>query len=172
MGDVVAYPCERVDHRFHFIKHAIDDGRQPRKRIVDVTVRKPLAQIAGNDTLNMLIYIFDALLSPHAQPRTSQQAQAKRRQQTQRERLTDNMGNLPGFVDLSSDRQRVAIRHSAGDRADRARLSTGRQRSDDREALDRIIHLELWWELFQIAHYPAAIRGEQPGILNATGILP
>ena len=30
VGDVVADARERVDHRFHFIKHAIDDGREPR----------------------------------------------------------------------------------------------------------------------------------------------
>jgi len=45
MGDVVTYPRERMDHRFHFIEQAIDDDREPRKRIVDVAVWEPLAQM-------------------------------------------------------------------------------------------------------------------------------
>ena len=44
VGDVVAHSGERVDHRFHFIEHAIDDDREPRKRVVDVAVWEPLAQ--------------------------------------------------------------------------------------------------------------------------------
>ena len=74
MGDVVAYSGERVDHRFHFIEQAIDDDREPRKRLVDVAVREPLAQIAGDDALDPLIYLLDPLLGPHAQPRAGQQA--------------------------------------------------------------------------------------------------
>ena len=165
-------PGERVDHRFHFIEHAIDDGGELRKRLIDVTVWKPLAQIAGDDALDPLVDLFDALLGAHAQPRAGQQAQAaKRRQQTQRQRLTDDMGNFPGFVDLASDHQRVAIRHSPGDRADHVGVPTGWTRPDNRNALDQIVHLEFGRKLFQIARYPVAIRAEQSGILNAPGIL-
>src|SRR5271169_5750517 len=81
------------------------------------------------------------------------------------------MGNLPGFVDFSSDDQRVAIRHWPADRADHARLSTGRKRPHNREALDGAIHLELGRRLFEVAHYLVAIRAEQSGILNAPGVL-
>ena len=77
VGDVVADAGERVDHRFHFIEHAIDDDRELRKRLVDGTVRKPLAQIAGDDALNPLVDLLDPLLGAHAQPRAGQQAQTK-----------------------------------------------------------------------------------------------
>ena len=72
MGDVVTYPGERVDHRFHFIEHAVDDDGELRKRLVDVTVWKPLAQITGDDALDALINLLDLLLGAHAQPRASQ----------------------------------------------------------------------------------------------------
>src|ERR1700752_398664 len=58
VGDVVTYTSERVDHRFHFIEHAIDDDREPRKRIVHVAVWESLAQIAGDDALDPLIYLL------------------------------------------------------------------------------------------------------------------
>src|SRR5437588_1737259 len=96
-----------------------------RKRIIAVMVWKPLSQISGDNALNPLIYLFDTLLSTHAQPRAGQQAQAKRGQQAQRKCLADDVGNLAGFVDLSSYRQCIAVRHSLGDRADQVRLSTG-----------------------------------------------
>ena len=32
-------PGKRVDHRFHFIQHAVDDDRELRERLVDGTVR-------------------------------------------------------------------------------------------------------------------------------------
>src|SRR2546430_14327953 len=81
------------------------------------------------------------------------------------------MGNLPGFVDLSSDDQRVAIRHVPGDRADHVGLPPSRKYSLDRDALDRIIRLKLGREPFQIARYLATVRAEHAGILNASGIL-
>ena len=74
VGDVVADAGERVDHRLHFIEHAVDDDGELRKRLVDVTMRKPLAQIAGDDALDPLIDLFDPLLGAHAQPRAGQQA--------------------------------------------------------------------------------------------------
>jgi hypothetical protein len=61
-----------VDHRFHFIKHAIDNGSKLGKRLVDVAVWKPLTQIAGYDTLDSLIYFLHLFLGAQAQPCASQ----------------------------------------------------------------------------------------------------
>ena len=130
VGDVVADAGERVDHRFHFIEHAVDDDGELRERLVDITVRKPFAQVAGDDALDPLVDLFDPLLGAHAQPRAGQQAQEKRRQQAQRERLTDDVGDLPRFVDLTSDHQRVAAWHSSGDRADDVNLPSSRHASE------------------------------------------
>ncbi len=131
-------------------------------------MRKPLAEIAGDDALNPLIDFGDPLLRAQAKPCAGQHAQAKRRQQTQCQRLTDDMGNLPGLVDLSSDDQRVAIGHAPRDRANHARVSTGRNRPDDRDTLDRAIHRKPGRNLFEITRYPAAIRAKQSGVLNAS----
>src|ERR1700712_3865774 len=170
VSDVIADAGERVDHRFHFIKHAIDDSGKIRKRIGDVAVRKPLTQIAGDDTLNSLIYLFDALLRPPAHPRPGQQAQAKCRQQPQRKRLTDDVGNLPGFVDLTSNHQGIAIWRSLSYRADHVGLWTGRQFPNNREILDGTINLELR-QLFKVPRNLATIRGEQSSVVDPAGIL-
>ena len=38
MGDVVADAFERMDHRFHFVEHAVDDHGKIRKRLVGIAV--------------------------------------------------------------------------------------------------------------------------------------
>ena len=171
MGDVVADAFERVDHRLHFVEHAVDDDREPGKRLVDVTVWQPLAQIAGDDALDPLVDLLDALLGPHAQPRACQQAKQEGRQQAERQRLTDDMGDLARLVDLASDHQRIAIGHAPGDRPDHAPLLPGRRRPDDRDAPDDIVHLQFRRNPFEIACDPAAVGAEQRGILHAAGIL-
>ena len=54
VGDIVADAGQRMDHGLHLVEHAVDDDRQSRKRLVDITMWKPLAQIAGDDALNPL----------------------------------------------------------------------------------------------------------------------
>jgi hypothetical protein len=61
----------------HLIEHAVDDDDELRERLVDIMVRKPFAQVAGDDALNPFIDLFDPLLGAHTQPSPSQQAQAK-----------------------------------------------------------------------------------------------
>ena len=134
-------------------------------------VRKPFAQVAGDDALNPFIDLFDPLLGAHTQPRPSQQAQAKRRQQTQRESLTDDVGNLPRFVDLTSDNQRVAAWRFSRDRADDANLPSCRQRLNDRNVSDNLIGLKFGWKLRHVAGDLAAVRAEQSAIVNAAGVL-
>src|SRR5262245_12399872 len=81
------------------------------------------------------------------------------------------MGNFPGLVDLSSYDQRVAVWHSPCDRADHPSLTPRRFRSNDRDALDEIIHLKFGRKLFEVARYPAAVHAKQSAILNAARIL-
>ena len=75
MGDVVTDAGERMDHRFHFIEHAVDDDRELRERLVDRSMRKPLAQISGDDALDPLVDLLDPFLRAHAQPCAGQQAE-------------------------------------------------------------------------------------------------
>jgi hypothetical protein len=171
MGDVVADAFERMDHRLHFIEHAVDDDREPGKRLVDVAIRQPLAQIAGDDALDPLVDLLDALLGAHAQPRAGQQAKQKGGQQAERQRLADDVGDLARLVDFPADHQRVAIGHAAGDRADHAPLLTGRKRPDDRHVPDDIVHPEFGRNPFEIARDSPPAGIEQRGILNAAGIL-
>src|SRR6476620_3168288 len=51
----LAYTRQRVDHRLHFIEHAIDDRRKLRERVVELAVRKPLPEISGDDALDPLV---------------------------------------------------------------------------------------------------------------------
>ena len=95
----------------------------------------------------------------------------KARQQTQRERLTDDVGNLPRLVDLTSDDQRIAARHSSGDRADDASLPSCRQRPNDRDIPDNVIRPKFGWKLSHVAGDLAAVRAEQCGIVNPAGVL-
>src|SRR6202041_1852168 len=118
VSDIVAASGKRMAPRFHLVEHAVDDDRELRKRLVDGAIRKPLAQIAGDDALNPLVDLFDAPLRPPAQPRAGKQAKTKTRQQAQRHRQADDMGNLVGFVDFASHYQDIAIWHAPCDGAD------------------------------------------------------
>ena len=42
VGDVITHPGQRVDHRFHLVQHTVHDSRKLRKRLVEVSVWKPL----------------------------------------------------------------------------------------------------------------------------------
>ena len=66
---------------------AVDDGRKPGKWLINVPMREPLAEIAGDDALNALIDLFDALLRAQAEPGSGHQAKAKCRKKTERERF-------------------------------------------------------------------------------------
>ncbi|OIQ67839.1 hypothetical protein GALL_505810 [mine drainage metagenome] len=136
VGDIVTNTGERVDHRFHFIEHAVDDDREFRERLIDVAMRKPLAQIAGDDALNPLVDLFDAILRAHAQPRAGEQAKTEARQQAQHERHTDDMGNFIGFIDFPPHHQHLTARRAPRDRADDVFLRSGRKHLDHRDTLD------------------------------------
>ena len=109
MRDVVADAGKRVDHGFHFVQHAVDDGRKPRERLVDVAMRKTLMQISGDDAPDPLVDLLDAPLRAQTEPGTGQQAEAKGGQQSQRKRLTDNMRNFPCLVHISAYENYVTV---------------------------------------------------------------
>ena len=172
MGDVVAHAGERVDHRFHLIEHAVDDDGKLRERLVDIAVRKPFAQVAGDDALDPLVDLFDPLLGAHAEPRARQQAQAECRQQTQRERLADDVGDLPRLVDVAPDHQHVAILQPPADRADYLIAAIRLIHSGDPRSLHRRVDIKAGRQTLHVAGDPVPVGAEQPGKLNAAGILP
>jgi hypothetical protein len=73
-----------------------------------------------------------------------------RRQQAQRQRLTDVL-NLPRFVDLPSDDQRVAIRLRSAECADDASIPSCRKHPNDRHVMDDIIRPEFGRKLLHVA---------------------
>lgn len=81
------------------------------------------------------------------------------------------MGNLPRFVDLTSDDQRVAAWSFSRDRADDANLPSCWQRPNDRNVSDNLIGLKFGWKLRHVAGDLAAVRAEQSAIVNAAGVL-
>src|SRR3954462_9171577 len=97
------------------------------------------AQIAGDDTPNPLIDLFDALLGAHAEPRAGQQAKKKCRQQAQRERLTNHMRDLASLIDISSYYQHVAVWNAPGDGANDLTYPAVSIHLDDVGALSRSI---------------------------------
>jgi hypothetical protein len=78
-----------------------------------------------------------------------------RRQQAQRQRLTDDVLNLPRFVDLPSDDQRVAIRHRSGECADDASIPSCRKHPNDRHVMDDIIQILMDSRQLLLAGQPA-----------------
>src|SRR6202035_2058918 len=107
----------------------------------------------------------------YAQPRAGQQAKKEGGQQSQRERLTDDMGDLAGFVDISPDDQHIAVRHAPRDRTDKLVDAAAAIRSDDIGALNGSIDPQLRRKAFQIAGEPAAVGGKYRRKLHPAGIL-
>jgi hypothetical protein len=98
-----------MDHGFHLIEHAVDDSREPRERIVDISIRQTLAQITRDDALDALIDLVNALLGAQAEPCAGEQAKTEGRQQTKRQRLADNVGNFTPLIDVASDDQDITV---------------------------------------------------------------
>ena len=142
------------------------------RKIDPCAVRKPLPQIAGDDALNPLIDFLDALLGAYAQPCAGQQAKAKGRQQTQRQRLTDDMGDFAGLIDISSEDEDVAISHAPRDRTDSLKFATFSVCPDDIGALRGCVDPQMRWQAFQITGYPVTVGRKYRHDLYPPGILP
>jgi hypothetical protein len=134
-------------------------------------VRKPLAQIAGDDALNPLVDLLDPPLGAHAQPGAGQQAKAKARQQTEPERLTDDMGDLLGLVDIAPEHQHVAVSHAPRDRPDHLVDLAVLIRLDDLGALRCGVDAQIGWQALKIAGDPVTVGGKYPRELYPSGIL-
>ena len=134
-------------------------------------MRKTLAEVTSDDALNPLIDLFDPPLRAYAQPGSSQQAKAERRQEAQREGLPHDARNLAGLVDVPSHDQDVAVFQTPAYRPNQ-RITT-RRLTDSRysRGLRRSINAEALWQLLEIASKPVASRIKQSRILDASRIL-
>ena len=109
VGDVVADAGQRMDHRFHFVEHAVDDAGEPRERLVDIPVRKPLAQVAGDDALDPLVDLLDASSGHERSARRRPAARSRTPAAGQAPAPADDPGDFPGLVDVASDHQYIAV---------------------------------------------------------------
>src|SRR6202023_4147755 len=139
--------------------------------LIHVTVRKPLAQITGDDALNPLVDLFDAFLGAHAQPPAGQQTKTKARQETERERLTDDVRDFAGLIDLSAKDEHVTVSHAPTDRADDLGFAAVAIHPDDVRALRRGVDPKMRRQAFQIAGNPVAVGGKYRRDLYPSRIL-
>jgi hypothetical protein len=133
-------------------------------------MRQPLAQIACDDALDVLIDFINTLLGAQAEPCSSEQAKTEGRQETERQRLADDTGDFSRLVNVAPDDQRITIRQLSSDRQDNGIAEI---RSDSRglNALRECIGLELCRHAREISCKPASLWIKQPGELNVPGIL-
>ena len=130
-----------------------------------------LAQVPRDDTLNPLVDLLHAFLGANTQPGSSQQAKAERRQETERERLSDHLRDLSHLVDVPADHQHLAGLQASSDGSDQQINGICLRGSRNSDALDRPIDPERAWNSLKIAGKSVSIRLEQPRKLDASGIL-
>src|ERR1700751_1945808 len=157
MGNIVADTRKRVDHGFHLIEHSVDDGRQSREGLVCTAMRKPLAKVACDNASNSLIDLLDPLFGANTQPRPRYHAEDEQGQKAERERFTNHLRELPGFIDVSSDHKHRAIRQPPADGPNQrvARLPLIDPRNP--HALYRLVDLELTRYAREVAGNPFPI---------------
>ena len=109
-------------------------------------------------------------MGAHTQPGAGQEAEAKARQQAQRQRLADDHGNLLGFVDVSSDDEDVTIIQALGDRTDNLVFPAAAIDPADVGALRRRVDFQLRRQAVDIAGNPATIGAEDRCYLYASDI--
>src|SRR5467141_2445236 len=157
MSYAIANTCKGVDESFHLVEHAIDYRRKFGEGIVGLSMRESFMQVAGDNALNSLIDLYDALAGTGAQRHTDRKAKKHRGNQTKRERPTDDACDLLDFVDISSKHQHVAVRQIPRDQADRLFLPTAFVYPVDHSAPCRVIGLQIGWQPFQVTCDPAAV---------------
>ena len=157
MSDIIANACKGVDETFHLVEHAIDYHRKFGKGIVDLPKRESLTQVAGDNALNSLVDLYDALPGTGAQRQTDRKAKKHGGNQTKRERLTNDVRDLADFVDISSKRQHVAVRQIPRDQADRLPLSATLVYPVNNSALYGIIGPKIGRQAIEVACDPAAV---------------
>jgi hypothetical protein len=103
MRYVIADTCEGMDESFHLVEHAIDDHCELGEGIVGRPMRKPFVQIAGDDQLDPLFDLRDALMGTEAQQRTRREAKRNDGYQAESERPADDARNARDFIDIPPD---------------------------------------------------------------------
>src|SRR3954468_3490782 len=131
-------------------------------------MRKALAEVAGDDTLNPLIDLLHPPLRAHAQPGSGQQAKAERRQETERKGLAHDARYFAGLVDVPPQHEDIAVFQTPAYRPNQ-RIATADRHYP--RGLCRSVDREVPRQLSEIAGKPIAGRIEQSRILNASGIL-
>jgi hypothetical protein len=121
-------------------------------------MRESFAQIAGNDALNALVDLDNTLAGTSAQYHTDRKAKKHGGNHTERKRPANDVCDLGDFVDISSDRQHVAIRQPSRDQADRLSFRSTFVRPVDHSALYGVTDLEIGRQIFQVTQNPAAVR--------------
>jgi hypothetical protein len=82
-------------------------------------MRETFAQVAGNDALNALVDLDDALAGTSVQYHAGRKAKEHGRNDTKRECSANDVSDLGDFVVIPSDRQDIAIRQLSRDQSDR-----------------------------------------------------
>jgi hypothetical protein len=133
-------------------------------------MRKPLAKVACHNASNSLIDLLDPLFGANTQPRPRYHAEDEQRQKAERERFTNHLRELPGFIDVSSDHKHRAIRQPPADGPNQrvARLPLIDPRNP--HALYRLVNPELMRHAREVAGKPVPICIKQPGKQNPAGI--
>src|SRR3977135_3044894 len=157
MSDVIANACKGVDESFHLVEHAIDYQRKFGEGIVGLSMRESFTQVAGDNALNSLVDLNDTLTGTSAQCHTDRKAKKHSGNQTKRERPTNDAGDLPDLIHISSDHQHVAVRQTSRDQANFLFLPTTSVYPVDHSALCRVIGLKTGWQAFQVPCDPAAV---------------
>src|ERR1700737_4088368 len=145
MSDVIANACKGVDESFHLVEHAIDHHRKFGEGIVGLPMRESFAQVAGDNALNSLVDLYDALPGTGAQRHTDRKAKKHGGNQTKRERLANDACDFADFADISANPQPVPVRQIPRDQADRLPLSATLVYPVDHSALYGIIGPKIGW---------------------------
>ena len=58
MRDIVTHPGQAPYESLDLVQHAIDEDRELVERILRAMRRQPLAQLAGNDALDLRVDLF------------------------------------------------------------------------------------------------------------------
>jgi hypothetical protein len=142
MRYVIADASEGLDKGFHLVEHAVDYYGKSGEGIVGLAIRESFTQVAGNDALYPLVDLNDTTPGASVQRHTYGKAKKHGGKQTKRDRYTLHEGDLPDFIDVSPDRQYVAVRQASRDQADGLFLPASFVDPVDDDALHFIIDLQ------------------------------
>jgi hypothetical protein len=156
MRYVIADAYEGLDKGFHLVEHAVDYYGKSGQGIVGLAMREAFTQVARNDALYPLVDLNDTTPGASVQHHTNGKAKKHSRNQNKRDRYTLNESDLPDLIDVSPDRQYVAVRQLSCDQADGLFLPASFVDPVDHHALYFIIDFQARRQRFEVARQPAA----------------